>query len=65
MNTLLYIKNYIVAFLYQGPLLPAEDSDMDSVPIDDYLVVGLIAGILMIVLFTYMQKTKVSNKISK
>jgi hypothetical protein len=32
------------------------ETDIDAAPIDDYLVVGLIAAVLMIVFYAYQQK---------
>lgn len=65
MNTLLYIKSFVITILYQGPILPPPDTDIDAAPIDDYLILGLIVGMLLIVvLFKSMRKTGISNKIS-
>jgi len=65
MNTILNIKTFILTFIYQIPGVPGGGGDTNidaaSAPIDDYLILGLIAGVLMIVVFAVMQKNKTTR----
>lgn len=66
MNTLLSFKYMFLMMFYQTtPWEPPADGDTAiDAPIDHYIIVGLIVGMLMIIMFMYLQKTKTSKNIS-